>query len=138
MKFESKADRDREIRAIERFVSKFKGSYKKLSPTDVDFMVYDSDGKLIAFAEVKGRYTSMKGAYPLPIAARKVVKVSDKRLNPVIIWACDDGIIYGSPTNLIGETKWGGRKPRQSAINDAEVMMYYPKQRSLKYMRYNQ
>ena len=105
MRFESKKDLSREKKAIEKFVSKFKGTYKKLGENDVDYRVFDNTGKLIAYAEVKGRYKNLSMAYPLPVAARKVVKLCDKRLNPVLIWACDDGIIYGKPTHLKGSVR---------------------------------
>jgi hypothetical protein len=136
MRFESNTDLEREKKAIQKFVSRFKGSFKKLDPNDIDYRVFDEKGKLIAYAEVKGRYRSIANAYPLPIAARKVVKLCDKRLNPVIIWACDDGIIYGKPTHLHGQVRWGGRKPREGAVNDEELMLYYDKQEEFRYFRY--
>jgi hypothetical protein len=64
------------------------------------------------------------------------VKLVDKRLNPVIIWACDDGIIYAQANQLVGEIKWGGRPPREGSYNDAELMVYYDKQKCMKYVRY--
>ena len=79
--FETEQDLIREKKAIELFVSIFNGSYKKLDPFDVDYKIFDKDNNLIAYAEVKGRIRSMRDAYPLPIAARKVVKLMDKRLN---------------------------------------------------------
>jgi len=118
MRFEKASDLQRELKAIEKFTSKFNGTFKKLDPNDIDYRVFDDKGNLIAYAEVKGRLRSMSSAYPLPIAARKVVKLCDKRLNPVIIWACDDGIIYGKPTEIKGSVRWGGRKPRKGAVND--------------------
>jgi hypothetical protein len=136
MRFETEKDLEREVRAIEKFVGRFSGSYKKLDPNDVDFRVYDDEEKLIAYAEIKGRYRNIADAYPLPVAARKVVKLCDKRLNPVLIWACDDGIIYGRPTELQGTIKWGGRTPREGSVNDEELMVYYDKQKNFKYMRY--
>ena len=53
-----------------------------------------------------------------------------------MIWACDDGIIYGQPSELDGYVKWGGRKPRDGAVNDQELMIYYDKQKTLRYFRY--
>ncbi len=136
MRFESNQDLKRVQKAIEKFVSRFKGTYKKLDPNDVDYRVFDESGKLIAYAEVKGRYRTISNAYPLPVAARKVVKLCDKRLNPVIIWSCDDGIIYGKPTHLHGVVRWGGRKPREGAVNDEELMLYYDKQKEFRYIKY--
>lgn len=136
MRFETEKDLVREKQAIQKFVDRFQGSFKKLDPNDVDYRVYDKNKNLIAYAEVKGRYRTISEAYPLPIAARKVVKLCDKRLNPVVIWACDDGIIYGKPNEIHGEVKWGGRKPRKGSYNDQELMLYYPKQEGTRYIKY--
>ena len=79
----------------------------------------------------------MNNAYPLPVAARKLVKLVDKRITPVMIWACEDGIIYGKADKLVGTLKWGGKKPREGAVNDLELMVYYDKQKEFKYVRFN-
>lgn len=136
MTFETEQDLIREKKAIETFVSLFGGSYKKLDPNDIDYKVFDKEGNLIAYVEVKGRIKTMRTAYPLPVAARKLVKLTDKRLAPVVIWACEDGIIYGKANKLKGEIKWGGRAPRDNSFNDNELMVYYDKQKELKYIRY--
>jgi hypothetical protein len=134
--FETEQDLDREKKAINTFVNVFKGSFKKLGPQDIDYKVFDKDGNLIAYAEVKGRLKSMKTAYPLPVALSKVSKLIDKRLNPVLIWACDDGIIYGKVFSLVGEVRLGGRAPREGGNTDVEMMVYYEQQRELKYVRF--
>lgn len=137
MRFESDKDLSRERKAIDTFVKVFKGSHKKLGPDDIDCKVFDKDNKLIAYAEVKGRLMNMSNAYPLPIALQKIVKLSGKRLNPVIIWACDDGIIYGKIDELYGDVRWGGRPQKEGAYSDSELMAYYGKQKKLKYIRYS-
>lgn len=134
--FETEQDLIREKKAIELFVSIFGGSYKKLDPLDIDYKIFDKDKNLIAYAEVKGRIKSMRMAYPLPISAKKLVKLIDKRLAPVIIWSCEDGIIYGKADKLKGEISWGGRSPRVGSSNDEELMVYYNKQKDLKYVRF--
>ena len=134
--FETDQDLIREKKAIELFVSIFNGSYKKLDPFDVDYKVFDKDGNLIAYAEVKGRIRTIHNAYPLPIAARKVVKLMDKRITPVIIWTCEDGIIYAKANELVGEVRFGGRTPRKDSSNDTELMLYYDKQKEFKYVRF--
>lgn len=136
MIFETETDLLRERKAIELFVSIFKGSYKKLGPLDIDYKVFDKDNNLIAYAEVSVRIRTMNAAYPLSISAAKLVKLIDKRLNPVIVWACEDGIIYAQANKLVGEIKWGGRTPRDGSFNDAEMMVYYDKQRTMKYVRF--
>jgi len=132
MTFETEQDLKREQNAITVFVNTFKGSFKKLDPHDIDYKVFDKDGVLIAYAEIKGRIRTIHNAYPLPVAARKTVKLVDKRLNPVMIWACEDGIIYGKVDKLKGEIKFA----RDNSFNDDELMIYYDKQKALKYIRF--
>jgi hypothetical protein len=134
--FEREEDLKRERRAIETFVSVFGGSFQKLDPFDIDFKVFDKEGKLIAYVEVKGRIKTLYDAYPLPLSVSKLHKLHSKRLNPTVIWACEDGIIYGRISKLEGDLKWGGRAPREGAANDEEPMAYFDKQKNLKYVRY--
>jgi hypothetical protein len=136
MTFETEQDLKREHKAITTFVNTFGGSFTKLDPHDIDYKVFDKDGNLIAYVEVKGRIRTIHNAYPLPVAARKIVKLVDKRLQPVIIWSCEDGIIYGKVNKLKGEIKWGGRTPRDGSFNDSELMVYYEKQKDLRYVRF--
>jgi len=126
MRFETTKDRDRETVAIDAFTKKFGLTYKKLGEHDVDFSIH-LDDKLISYVEVKGRNKESKYAYPLPVAIRKLVKLSDKRIEPVLIWACFDGIIYSKVRDLKGTVKYGGRAPRQGAVNDQELMAYFDK-----------
>ncbi len=134
--FETEEDLRREKKAIETFVATFGGSYQKLDQYDIDYKIFDKDKKLIAYAEVKGRVRSIRDAYPLPVALRKLSKLADKRLNPLLIWSCDDGIIYAMANQLSGTVKYSGRAPREGAVNDAELMVYYDKQRAMKYVRF--
>jgi len=137
MIFEKTEDIERETNAIQKFVSLFDGSYKKLDKLDIDFKIFDKDKALIAYVEVKGRKRDMSNAYPLPISLEKVAKLIGKRLNPVIIWACTDGIIYGKVYELKGEVRWGGRPPREGSFDDAELMIYYAKQKGFKYIKFS-
>ena len=130
MWFESQQDLKREKQAINTFVEKFNGSFKKLDPEDIDYKVFDSKAIHIAYAEVKGRLRMIKDAFPLPVAARKLVKLADKRLNPVMIWACLDGIVYCKVKHIKGNISWGGRKPRPESYNDLELMVYLDKKDS--------
>jgi hypothetical protein len=134
--FETEQDLLREKKAITTFVNVFNGSFKKLGPQDIDYKVFDKDNNLIAYVEVKGRLKTMKTAYPLPVALSKLSKLIEKRLNPVLIWACDDGIIYGKVFKLFGEVRMGGRTPREGGNTDIEMMVYFDKQKELKYVRF--
>lgn len=135
--FETEQDLIRERKAIEKFVSIFDGSYQKLSDHDVDYKVFDKDKNLIAYVEVKGRMRRLYNAYPLPISCKKLIKLVDKRLNPTVIWACEDGIIYGKVKEIRGDIRYNGRKPRGGAPNDHELIAYFERQKVFKYIRYS-
>lgn len=133
-RFESNKDLDREKNAINALLKSFNLSAEKLGPYDIDYKIFNNVGKAIFYAEVKGRLRPIKDAYPLPIAARKLVKLSDKDLTGIVIWACNDGIIFGDPSLLKGDVRYGGRSPRPEAANDREIMIYYSKQENLKWI----
>ena len=126
MQLQSSEEQRREKRAIDLFVNMFGGSYQKLDPNDIDYKVFDSSGQLIAYAEVGSRVKTMRDAYPLSMTAKKMVKLTDKRLNPVAIWSCEDGIIYAKIQGLIGTVQWA----------DDEFMMFFDKQKQFKYIRF--
>ena len=135
-RFETEQDLIREHKAITTFVNIFGGSFQKLGENDIDYKVFDKDGELIAYVEVKGRIRMMHDAYPLPISAYKLVKLAQKRLSPVVIWCCEDGIIYGKINKIFGKIMWGGRAPRENSYEDQELMAYFDKQKELKYIRF--
>ena len=136
MRFESQEDLEREELAIKTFVSLFDGSYQKLRPTDIDFRVLDKNGKTIAYVEIKGRSILLDDNKPLCVSASKLVKLSAKRLNPIIIWACPDGIIYSKVTKLVGALRWGGREKRAGSYNDEELMVYFSRRKNFKTIYY--
>jgi hypothetical protein len=126
MRLESEEELRREKKAIELFVSMFSGSFQKLDPNDIDYKIFDKDKNLIAYAELRSRFKSIYDAYPLPISAKKMVKLMDKRLNPVVIWSCDDGIIYSKINHLTGTVQF----------ESDDFVMYFEKQKSMKYVRF--
>ena len=138
MRFENEKHLEREKRAIKKFCSLFDLQFRKLGDNDIDFQVFKGD-KLVGFVEVKGRHRDIADAYPLPVAIRKLNKLQGElapRYNPVIIWACHDGIIYGKIRNLKGSITYSGRKPREGAVNDDELMAYYGQQEHLHHEQY--
>jgi len=136
VRFETRKDRVREEKAMKAFCSLYGGRYVKLGEWDIDFRYIGEDNKTKAFIEVKGRLRPMAEAFPLPVAARKLIKLADKEMNPMLMWACEDGVIYGRLEDINGITRWGGRKARKEATNDQEVMCYYSEQAGLKMIRY--
>lgn len=119
---------EREKKAITTFVGIFGGSFKKLDPLDIDYKVFDRQGSLIAYAEVTDRHKMISVAYPLEVDAKKVVKLIDKRVVPVVIWCCDDGIIYGKANNMKGVITF--------SHDNSELIINYDKQKELKYIRF--
>jgi len=101
-KFESKKDLEREELAINFFCNQFNLTYQKLDEFDIDYNIF-KDGKHIANVEVKGRLKTIAESYPLPIAVRKILKLADSNSNPIIIWSCDDGIIFAKLKSLVTE-----------------------------------
>lgn len=135
MKPESDEDLRREQKAITTFCSLFGGKFKKLDPTDVDYRVFDKNDQLIAYVEVTERNMSIKQAFPLCITAHKLSKLCDKRLNPVLVWSCDDGIIYVKPAEVTGEIKFAP-PIHLNLFADKELMVFYECQKPFKYVRY--
>ncbi|MAK56605.1 MAG: hypothetical protein CML17_12305 [Pusillimonas sp.] len=138
MRFENDDHRQREQRAITKFCSLFDLTFRKLGENDIDFQIFKSD-RLVGFVEVKGRHRIIADAYPLPIAIRKLNKLQGElapREDPVIVWACHDGIIYGKVRNITGTIRYGGRKVRDGASNDQELMAYFNPQEDLHHERY--
>lgn len=136
MRFEKESDIKRELKAIEFFINKYNLDYKKLGEWDIDFSLYKNN-ILVGYAEVKGRNKNIADAYPLPLAIRKIHSLTEKTKDPIIIWACYDGIIYAKLKKLNGVIKQGGRKPRKHSVNDIELMAYYNEQTDLNIIYYD-
>lgn len=144
-RYENQSNLDREDKAIKLWTKNMKESeVEKLGDNDIDFRVYSHNSDTYAYVEVKGRHRDIVNAFPLPIAARKIVKIHDLLKNDddtakaFVIWACDDGIISGNIEDLIGEAKIGGRSHREGSANDCEVMIYYKEQTPLVITMYPQ
>tara|TARA_R110000782_G_C14474980_1_gene375179 strand:+ start:17 stop:433 length:417 start_codon:yes stop_codon:yes gene_type:complete len=129
MRFENDNDLKREVKAIALFCKTFLAKWTKLGDNDIDFKV--TKGDKVCYVEVKGRNRNLADAYPLPIAARKVVKLCDKKLPAIVIWDCLDGLIYANIYDITSKGKVGGRKPREGSYNDVEYMLYFNKQENL-------
>jgi len=123
-------------KAIDTFISTFGGSYQPQVKGDVDYKIF-KDGELIAYMEVTIRNKTIATAYPLIVPAARIVKLADKRLNPVLMWACDDGIIYARLKDVEAQIKWGSILPHLDLAEHGELMCYYAKQKHFKYIKYS-
>ena len=132
MIFETDEDLDRENKAIKKFCSLYDLNYKKLGRFDVDFMIFNSDGEHIGFVEVKGRpHDSVDDVNSLTLSLSKACKLQSKRLNPIIVWALNDGIIFSKLNKLIGTVVYAGRPQREGSTYDTELLIRYKKQQSM-------
>jgi len=77
--FEQDQDIKKEKKAIELYLRRLGGSYKKLSKDDVDFRIQGENGAVIGYAEVKVLDTEMKDSFPLMVEARKIIKLRKKK-----------------------------------------------------------
>lgn len=135
VRFENSVDIERETKAVTLFCDTYGLTFAKLGLHDVDFKIYNKDVFLFNL-EVKGRIKTLYECFPLPIAVRKLLKMTDKKQEGVIIWACTDGIVFSRVEKLKGEIRIGGRKERQGSTNDIELMAYYNNSSNFKFLRY--
>lgn len=124
--FEQYQDIKKEKQAVELYLQRAGGTYKKLSPDDVDFRLFSSAKSIIGYAEVKVLNTQMKDSFPLTVEARKIIKLRDKRLSAVMIWYCIDGIFYLPIEGLHGDALWS---------EDGELLLKFNNKKIFKYVR---
>lgn len=122
---------EKETAAINLFVGKFKGSHSKVTHSGAEYKIFDQSGKHIAYAIVANGDLTIQSSYPLSVPAKAIVKLVDKRMPCVCIWACSDGIVYGHLDKISGIIKWGELSPHFS-----ELISYFEKQPSLKYVKF--
>ena len=94
---------------------------------------------IVGYAEVKGRNKNIADAYPLPLAIRKIHSLTEKTKDPVIIWACYDGIIYAKLKKTKRSYKTRRKKTLElrGSVNDIELMAYYENQTDLNIIYYD-
>lgn len=117
-------DELRERKAIDKYCS-----VNKLRHTRMGHGMYridNDDGTPVGYVLVEPKLRNMSYAYPLQAMAKKVIKLIDKRLSPVIIWACDDGILFANADKIKGS----------SLFKDNELMLYFDRQPGFRYIRY--
>lgn len=124
--FEQDQDISKEKKAVELYLRRIGGSYKKLSPNDVDFRIIGENKSTIGYAEVSVLDTEMKDSFPLMVQARKIIKLRDKRLHAVMIWSCIDGIYYLPIEGLVGRATWS---------DEGELMLSFDNKKLFKYVR---
>ena len=123
--FEQDQDITKEKKAVELYLRRIGGSYKKLSPDDVDFRIIGENKSTIGYAEVSVLDTEMKDSFPLMVQARKIIKLRDKRLHAVMIWSCIDGIYYLPIEGLVGRATWS---------DEGELMLSFDNKKLFKYV----
>ena len=114
----------------------FGGSFVALSISDTDFKIFDSKKKLIAYAEVIIVDDFYDISTDLIVKIQSLLRLSNKRLNPVVIWAFNDGIVYSKVTKIEGLIKWGSPKGKPSLPSTMELIADYKQNKNFKYERY--
>ena len=124
--FEQDQDINKEKKAVELYLRRLGGTYRKLGIDDVDFRIQGETGAVVGYAEVKVLDTVMKDSFPLLVEARKIIKLRDKRLHAVMIWSCIDGIYYLPIEGLVGRSLWS---------EEEELMLSFDNKKLFKYVR---
>jgi hypothetical protein len=119
---------EKKVEAVELFTKVFSGSYIKMAPGDADFKIFSSDGSLIAYAEVIDANRRIRDRDHLFIPLERYAKVCMKMLNPIVIWMCDDGILYGKAKEMYGTIRW-------SKTRKTPLLHFSPRQDGVKYIR---
>lgn len=94
----------------------------------IDFLI-EVNNKRVAI-EVKGvkKVDSIEDKHQPIVGLRKLVDLQ-KYVNEYgfdyayIVWAYEDGIKYAEIREVTGTVVWGGRKPREGSVNDAELVI---------------
>jgi hypothetical protein len=113
--------------AMDTFVATFGGHYQVSSESELVYKIFNGAGKHISYAKVIVKSGLIRTSEVLSISASQLGRLIDKRLNPVIIWVCDDGIIYAKPHRIQGTI---------GHVIDGEVTASYNRQGSMKYIRW--
>ena len=122
--FEQDQDINKEKKAIELYLRRLGGTYRKLGIDDVDFRIQGENGAVIGYAEVKVLDTEMKDSFPLMVEARKIIKLRDKRLHAAMIWSCIDGIYYLPIEGLVGRALWSEEEELMLSFDNKKLFKY--------------
>ena len=122
--FEQDQDINKEKKAIELYLRRLGGTYRKLGIDDVDFRIQGETGAVVGYAEVKVLDTEMKDSFPLLVEARKIIKLRDKRLHAVMIWSCIDGIYYLPIEGLVGKALWSEEEELMLSFDNKKLFKY--------------
>lgn len=101
----------------------------------VNYKITDGDNMTVGYAIVKARYKSVARANPVFVSARSLFKLIETKLEPVIIWSCNDGILYGDPRKLAGDIVYGDFSHDEELANESMVV-FYRNTRALKRVMY--
>lgn len=135
MSFESAEDLDRKKKAARIFVNIFGGSFSALSVSDSDFKIFDSKKKLISYADVVLVDGSYDRSSNLIVSVSRISKLSQKRLNPVVIWLFNDGIVYAKLNNISGKISWGNLPGKESNPFTDELIAEFSQDKNFKHER---
>jgi len=135
-KFENKANRERQTKALQTFCKEYGLAFIE----NKDFAALDAklgkDNKYVAQAEVKGVHSNYEEKDFVVVSMRKIVDCQTEQIKSkkpvVIIWAFNDCIAFQNLEKLSGQFYFGGRKKRKGSTHDIELMVKIDKQKLIK------
>ncbi len=116
----------REGVAVQTIATIFGVIPQRITFDDTDYRLTDKQLVVHGYLEVVPVFKRIYDAYPLPISVKKLSRLFEKRLNPIILWSLDDGIIYAPATTIRGEI----------LVHQKELMAYFDKTKEFKYIKY--
>ena len=128
MIFETKQDLINEEQVALKFADVGGFEYKKLTRDLLDYVLL-KNGKGVCFLEIKCFKTN-HDTYPTVLnSIYKWDKMMQfERLLPTY-FACsylDGKVLYIRATDIKGDIRWAGRKPRKGSANDMEACIFIP------------
>lgn len=130
MRFETQEDIDREQRGLSLLMTSASVEWfesEKLGPNDIDYLINTNVGRFAVEFKGVNKVKSVSDDHIPIVSVAKLLKLQEyvnlgKSDNAVIVWCYEDGIKYCSIKALRGYVRWGGRPPREGAVNDQELI----------------
>lgn len=116
----------RKEQAVKKLCDVFGMSYLKLGPLECDFKLLSDASVPIGYAQVVEVDGMIRYSYPLSISIQELSLLKSKVMNPIIIWACDDGILYTKIKDTYGTFRWYNN----------DLHLFFTKQKNIKFIKY--
>lgn len=116
----------RKEQGVDKFCKVFGFTFSKLGPMECDFKIIGEKNTPVGYAQVVVTESLIRYSWPLSVSVSDLSLLKAKVMNPVLIWACDDGICYTNLEDTYGNFRWV----------DGDLRLFFYKQKSIKYIKY--